>query len=81
MPAPQNTDGPSRTDAGDTLHVVEGTRTPAEAQLVSKPSVGLRPYGLCAGEFEVPPDFDDPLLEEILSTFEGSDPGFNGSGE
>lgn len=31
----------------------------------------LRPFGLCAGEFTVPNDFDMPLPEEILSAFEG----------
>jgi hypothetical protein len=31
----------------------------------------LRPFGLCAGEFTVPDDFDEPLPEEILSAFEG----------
>lgn len=31
----------------------------------------LRPFGLCAGEFTVPDDFDDPLPEEILKGFEG----------
>jgi hypothetical protein len=31
----------------------------------------LRPYGLCAGEFTVPEDFDDPLPEELLRAFEG----------
>jgi hypothetical protein len=30
-----------------------------------------RPFGLCAGEFTVPDDFDEPLPEEILSAFEG----------
>ncbi len=31
----------------------------------------LRPFGLCAGEFTVPDDFDHPLPEEILNEFEG----------
>jgi len=31
----------------------------------------LRPFGLCAGEFTVPDDFDAPLPEDLLSTFEG----------
>lgn len=31
----------------------------------------LRPYGLCEGEFTVPDDFDAPLPEDILKTFEG----------
>ena len=30
-----------------------------------------RPYGLCAGEFTVPDDFDAPLPEDVLSDFEG----------
>ncbi|MBS1787964.1 MAG: hypothetical protein JST85_09595 [Acidobacteria bacterium] len=30
-----------------------------------------RPFGLCAGEFVVPDDFDAPLPEEILRDFEG----------
>lgn len=31
----------------------------------------LRPFGLCSGEFSsVPADFDDPLPEELLSSFE-----------
>jgi hypothetical protein len=29
-----------------------------------------RPYALCKGEFIVPPDFDDPLPEDILQDFE-----------
>lgn len=29
----------------------------------------LRPFGLCAGEFTVPDDFDDPLPEDILHLF------------
>jgi len=39
----------------------------AEAQ----PIIHLRPYGLCVGEFVVPDDFDEPLPDEILKTFEG----------
>jgi len=31
----------------------------------------LRPFGLCAGEFVVPENFDEPLPEDILSAFEG----------
>jgi len=27
--------------------------------------------GLCAGEFEVPADFDEPLPESVLREFEG----------
>jgi hypothetical protein len=31
-----------------------------------------RPFGLCAGVFEVPDDFDAPLPNEVLDAFEGS---------
>lgn len=31
----------------------------------------LRPFGLCAGEFVTPDDFDAPLPEEILNAFDG----------
>lgn len=31
----------------------------------------LRPFGLCAGAFTVPDDFDDPLPEHVIEEFEG----------
>lgn len=31
----------------------------------------LRPFGLCAGEFTVPDNFDDPLPEHVIEEFEG----------
>ena len=31
-----------------------------------------RPYGLCAGDFVVPDDFDAPLPDHILAEFEGN---------
>jgi hypothetical protein len=31
-----------------------------------------RPFGLCAGEFTVPDDFDAPLPEDLLDVFMGS---------
>ena len=31
----------------------------------------LRPYGLGAGEFTVPDDFDAPLPDDLLDAFEG----------
>ena len=37
---------------------------------VNMPIVIRRPYGLCAGEFTVPADFNDPLSDEILVEFE-----------
>lgn len=43
----------------------------AEARTAISNSKRLRPFGLCAGEFIVPNDFDSPLPDEILSMFEG----------
>jgi hypothetical protein len=31
----------------------------------------LRPFGLAKGEFSVPDDFNAPLPEDVLKTFEG----------
>ena len=42
-----------------------------EIQLETNHTRELRPFGLCAGEFRVPDDFDDPLPEEIIEQFEG----------
>lgn len=58
--------------AGETFLVTEGSRPVAEIKPLKKPSHKLqpRPFGLCAGEFTVPDDFDEPLPEEILTLFE-----------
>ncbi len=44
-------------------------------QTETKPAVSeqkkLRPFGLCAGEFTVPDNFDEPLPEYIIQEFEG----------
>ena len=47
---------------------------PAEkgnSEAVSPSETTLRPFGLCAGEFIVPDDFDAPLPDDILAEFEG----------
>ena len=31
----------------------------------------LRPFGLCAGEFTVPDDFDSPLPDYVIEDFQG----------
>jgi prevent-host-death family protein len=60
-----------RVEAGEHLVVVRGGRPVAEL----RPIVGARgnpsPYGLCAGAFIVPDDFDAPLPEDLLREFEG----------
>jgi antitoxin (DNA-binding transcriptional repressor) of toxin-antitoxin stability system len=54
---------------GETLVVTDHDRPVAEIrpiEAVRRP----RPFGLAAGTFTVPDDFDDPLPEEILRDFE-----------
>lgn len=42
-----------------------------EYRPISSSRKQLRPFGLCAGEFTVPDDFDAPLPEDIMRAFEG----------
>lgn len=62
-----------RVEAGETLLVVRSNRPVAEIKPVQRDSAErtLRPAGLCAGDFTIPEDFDEPLPEEVLRGFEG----------
>ena len=58
-----------QVEAGETLIIVRADKPIAELRPVAR-SRPLRPFGLCAGEFTVPDDFDTPLPEDILRSFE-----------
>lgn len=61
-----------RVEAGETLVIVRAGKPLAELRpFVSMTTKSLRPFGLCAGEFIVPDDFDAPLPEAVLQEFEG----------
>lgn len=60
-----------RVEAGEHLVVVRGGRPVAELRPVHASLPGPRPFGLCAGAFTVPDDFDAPLPEEVVRGFEG----------
>ncbi|HEX4589698.1 MAG TPA: type II toxin-antitoxin system prevent-host-death family antitoxin [Gemmataceae bacterium] len=60
-----------RVEAGENLVVVRGGRPVAELRPITAPRPGARPYGLCAGAFTVPDDFDAPLPDDVLREFEG----------
>ncbi len=60
-----------RVEAGEAFLVVRGDRPLAEVRPLSAPAAQPRPFGLCAGRFTVPADFDQPLPEKILKEFEG----------
>ena len=60
----------TQVEAGETLVIFRSNQPIAELKPIvnRKP---LRPFGLCAGEFTVPDDFDDPLPKNLLNAFEG----------
>ena len=60
-----------RVNAGETMLVMQGDRAIAEIKPVAAAERKLRPFGLCAGEFTVPADFDAPLPDAVLAEFEG----------
>jgi antitoxin (DNA-binding transcriptional repressor) of toxin-antitoxin stability system len=61
-----------QVEAGITFIITQADQPIAELRPITPLSnKKLRPFGLCAGEFTVPDDFDAPLSEEILSAFEG----------
>ena len=60
-----------RVEAGEHLVVTRGGQPVAELRPVSVARTGPRPFGLAAGTFTVPDDFDAPLPDDILREFEG----------
>ncbi|MBE9065731.1 type II toxin-antitoxin system Phd/YefM family antitoxin [Leptolyngbya cf. ectocarpi LEGE 11479] len=59
-----------QVEAGETVVIVHLDQPIAELRPVDN-SQQLRPFGLCTGEFTVPDDFDAPLPEDLLNSFEG----------
>ena len=58
-----------RVREGETLVLVEHDRPVAEIRPIGQVR-RPRPFGLAAGTFVVPDDFDDPLPEDVLRDFE-----------
>ncbi len=61
-----------RVEAGEAFVVVRGERPLAEVRPLTTAADQPRPYGLCAGRFTIPADFDHALPDDILKEFEGS---------
>jgi antitoxin (DNA-binding transcriptional repressor) of toxin-antitoxin stability system len=61
-----------RVEAGETVVIVRAGQPVAEIKALTSGTKPLRPFGLCAGEFTVPEDFDAPLPEDLLNAFEGA---------
>src|SRR5213078_2223113 len=62
-----------RVEAGEHVVVARGGRPVAELRPAPATQPGPRPFGLCAGAFTVPDDFDAPLPEEILRGSRGDE--------
>jgi antitoxin (DNA-binding transcriptional repressor) of toxin-antitoxin stability system len=60
-----------RVEEGETLLVLRDERPVVEIKPVPPAVRTPRPFGLCAGEFTVPDDFDQPLPDDLLQEFEG----------
>ncbi|MBW4503447.1 MAG: type II toxin-antitoxin system Phd/YefM family antitoxin [Scytonema hyalinum WJT4-NPBG1] len=61
----------NQVEAGESFVIVQADKAIAELKPITNTNKQLRPFGLCAGEFTVPDDFDAPLLKEIVNAFEG----------
>jgi antitoxin (DNA-binding transcriptional repressor) of toxin-antitoxin stability system len=61
-----------QVSAGETLIVMQAGKPVAEIRPILPIVNQLRPFALCAGEFTTPDDFDAPLPEDMLRTFEGT---------
>ncbi len=53
------------------IGLANAIRQGRQGEFVGSVTKTLRPFGLCAGEFTVPDDFDDPLPTDIIEAFEG----------
>jgi prevent-host-death family protein len=61
-----------RVEAGETVVIARAGQPVAEVKPIMSQVKTRRPFGLCAGEFTVPDDFDTPLPEDVLNAFEGT---------
>ena len=61
-----------RVESGESIVVLRDSQPVAEIRPISPTTTADRPFGLCAGEFTVPQNFDQPLPDDIiLKEFEG----------
>ena len=59
-----------KVEHGESFVIAIHNRPVAELRPADVTGTGPRRFGLCAGEFQVPDDFDAPLPEEIIADFE-----------
>ena len=59
-----------KVKGGESFVIAVHNEPVAELRPAEAPGKLPRPFGLCAGEFQVPDDFDTPLPDEIIADFE-----------
>jgi antitoxin (DNA-binding transcriptional repressor) of toxin-antitoxin stability system len=59
-----------KAELGESVQVLVNEQVIIELKPVKNEKEKVRPYGLCAGDFTVPDNFDEPLPKEILADFE-----------
>ena len=60
----------NRVEAGESILVTRGDRPVAELRPVATNQQLPRPFGLAAGMFATPADFDAPLPDDVIQEFE-----------
>jgi prevent-host-death family protein len=60
-----------RVQAGEAFVITQSGKPLAEITPIASDAKTARPFGLAAGDFVVPDDFDGQLPESILQEFEG----------
>lgn len=60
-----------RVEAGEVFVILKAGKPVAEIKPIVSVIPALRPFGLGAGEFVVPDDFDAPLPDDVIQEFEG----------
>ena len=58
---------------GETIVLYKRKQPIAEIRPLPRAAKEPRPIGLAKGQFQVPPEFFEPLPEEELAAFEGKD--------
>ncbi|MGE0540104.1 MAG: type II toxin-antitoxin system Phd/YefM family antitoxin [Dehalococcoidia bacterium] len=58
-----------RVEAGEIVLILRDGEPVAELRPVATEATQPRPYGLAAGDFAVPDDFDAPLAVDVFTAF------------
>jgi len=61
-----------RAQAGETILIGAYGKVAAKLVPVNAEKVQVKRIGLLAGKLNIPDDFDTPLSDELLATFEGN---------